>query len=59
MADELAAKLARRSQINDGAAAGDNPSSRVFNPYTEFPVRLTTIYFMSSLSCRQCHSFSS
>ena len=38
MANELAAKLARRTQINDGAAAPEMKANTGFNPYTEFPV---------------------
>ena len=38
MADELAAKLARRQALNAGEADPELPSTR-FNPYVEFPVR--------------------
>ncbi|XP_046326771.1 EF-hand domain-containing protein D2-like [Haliotis rufescens] len=34
--DELAQKLMRRNNINDGIEEGSLPSARVFNPYTEF-----------------------
>ncbi|XP_071110053.1 EF-hand domain-containing protein D2-like [Haliotis cracherodii] len=34
--DELAQKLLRRNNINDGIEEGSLPSARVFNPYTEF-----------------------
>lgn len=37
--NELAAKLARRTAINDGEAKPELASTKVFNPYTEFPVR--------------------
>eukprot|EP00048_Salpingoeca_helianthica_P022341 m.17743 g.17743 ORF g.17743 m.17743 type:complete len:189 (-) comp7193_c0_seq1:233-799(-) len=37
MADELAAKLARRNQINDGESVEPSPEKKIFNPYTEFP----------------------
>jgi hypothetical protein len=39
-ADELAAKLLRRTRISEGKLEGQNPSSKIFNPYTEFPVGL-------------------
>ncbi len=39
MAEELAAKLARRAQINEGEAVEASPERKIFNPYTEFPVR--------------------
>ncbi|XP_046559216.1 EF-hand domain-containing protein D2-like [Haliotis rubra] len=34
--EELAKKLQRRNDINDGIEEGSLPSARVFNPYTEF-----------------------
>ncbi|XP_067658847.1 EF-hand domain-containing protein D2-like [Haliotis asinina] len=34
--EELAKKLQRRNNINDGIEEGSLPSARVFNPYTEF-----------------------
>ncbi|MGH0131222.1 UNVERIFIED_CONTAM: hypothetical protein FKN15_001974 [Acipenser sinensis] len=33
---ELGAKLLRRTDINDGVAEHQQPSKKVFNPYTEF-----------------------
>eukprot|EP00911_Craspedida_sp_UC1_P001920 UC1_evm1s1477 len=35
--NELARKLSRRTQINEGSASAETPSSMIFNPYTEFP----------------------
>lgn len=38
MADnELAKKLQRRNEINEGERAAELSSTNVFNPYTEFP----------------------
>eukprot|EP00061_Rhincodon_typus_P001242 g14154.t1 len=34
--NELSAKLLRRGELNDGSAEPQQPSLRVFNPYTEF-----------------------
>lgn len=33
---ELEAKLVRRGELNDGVAEHQQPSMKVFNPYTEF-----------------------
>lgn len=34
---ELANKLNRQANINDGKESGEIPSMKIFNPYTEFP----------------------
>jgi len=34
--DELASKLQRRNEINEGGTVESSPSSNVWNPYTEF-----------------------
>lgn len=34
--DELAKKLNRRNEINEGGETSDLPSMHVWNPYTEF-----------------------